>query len=122
MYDRGTIFGLKTGGRVESILMTLPEAARWEYDHRPAPVDAPPPPDALPEPFSARSHSPLLFASCHMRSRTVAQRGSCPLTAVCVCVALCCVLWCVCVCGVCVAQGSPEAEAMDAFKNPREWV
>ena len=46
------------------------------------------------------------------------------MTAVWVCVALCCVLWCVCVCvcGVCVAQGSPEAEAMDAFKNPREWV
>jgi len=35
VYDRGTIFGLKTGlGRVESILMTLPETARWEYDHQ----------------------------------------------------------------------------------------
>jgi len=55
VYDRGTIFGLKTGGRVESILMTLPEFARWEYDHRPAP-------------------------------------------------------------------GSPEAEIMECFRSPREWV
>lgn len=37
MYDRGTRFGLKTGGRVESILMSLPLHARWEYDHRPEP-------------------------------------------------------------------------------------
>lgn len=35
IYDRGTIFGLKTNGRVESILMSLPETARWEYDHHP---------------------------------------------------------------------------------------
>lgn len=55
VYDRGTVFGLKTGGRIESILMSLPETARWEYDHHPA-------------------------------------------------------------------EGSPEAEIMDAFKNAREWV
>jgi len=35
VYDRGTVFGLKTGGRIESILMSLPETARWEYDYRP---------------------------------------------------------------------------------------
>ena len=55
VYDRGTVFGLKTGGRIESILMSLPETARWEYNHSPK-------------------------------------------------------------------DGTPEAEIMDAFKNPREWV
>jgi coproporphyrinogen III oxidase len=44
----------QTGGRIESILMSLPETARWEYDHQ-------------------------------------------------------------------VKEGSPEAEIMDCFKNPREW-
>lgn len=37
VYDRGTIFGLRAGGRIESILMTIPEVARWEYNHKPAP-------------------------------------------------------------------------------------
>eukprot|EP00475_Leptophrys_vorax_P024521 TRINITY_DN33861_c0_g1_i1.p1 TRINITY_DN33861_c0_g1~~TRINITY_DN33861_c0_g1_i1.p1 ORF type:complete len:404 (+),score=30.76 TRINITY_DN33861_c0_g1_i1:53-1264(+) len=36
VYDRGTTFGLKTGGRIESILMSLPLTARWEYNHEPA--------------------------------------------------------------------------------------
>ncbi len=37
IHDRGTLFGLKTGGRTESILMSLPPAARWEYNYQPAP-------------------------------------------------------------------------------------
>lgn len=37
IHDRGTLFGLKTNGRTESILMSLPPVARWEYDFRPEP-------------------------------------------------------------------------------------
>ena len=37
VYDRGTTFGLKTGGRIESILMSLPLNASWMYDANPAP-------------------------------------------------------------------------------------
>ncbi len=37
VHDRGTLFGLRTNGRIESILMSLPPRARWEYDHHPAP-------------------------------------------------------------------------------------
>jgi coproporphyrinogen III oxidase len=37
IYDRGTLFGLQSGGRAESILMSLPPLARWEYDYVPAP-------------------------------------------------------------------------------------
>jgi coproporphyrinogen III oxidase len=35
VYDRGTLFGLRTNGRIESILMSLPLTARWEYDAAP---------------------------------------------------------------------------------------
>ncbi|MEN9334927.1 MAG: hypothetical protein RLY35_2107 [Bacteroidota bacterium] len=36
VYDRGTRFGLETGGRIESILMSLPEYASWKYNFIPA--------------------------------------------------------------------------------------
>ena len=55
IHDRGTLFGLKTSGRTESILMSLPPRARWGYNYQPA-------------------------------------------------------------------EGSPEAELLDACRHPRDWV
>jgi coproporphyrinogen III oxidase len=37
IHDRGTLFGLKTNGRTESILMSLPPRARWIYNYKPVP-------------------------------------------------------------------------------------
>ena len=40
VYDRGTLFGLQSGGRTESILMSMPPRASWRYDVRPEPGTA----------------------------------------------------------------------------------
>jgi coproporphyrinogen III oxidase len=40
IYDRGTLFGLQSGGRAESILMSLPPRVQWRYDWRPEPGSA----------------------------------------------------------------------------------
>jgi len=37
IHDKGTLFGLKTHGRIESILMSLPPVVRWDYNYQPAP-------------------------------------------------------------------------------------
>ena len=40
VYDRGTLFGLQSGGRIESILMSLPPQANWRYNWQPEPDSA----------------------------------------------------------------------------------
>ncbi len=35
IHDKGTLFGLKTNGRIESILMSLPPKVQWQYNHKP---------------------------------------------------------------------------------------
>lgn len=40
VYDRGTLFGLQSGGRTESILMSMPPLAAWQYQREPAPGSA----------------------------------------------------------------------------------
>ena len=40
VHDKGTLFGLKTNGRIESILMSLPPHVQWVYDHHPEPGSA----------------------------------------------------------------------------------
>lgn len=37
IHDKGTLFGLKTNGRIESILMSLPKHVQWHYNHSPEP-------------------------------------------------------------------------------------
>jgi coproporphyrinogen III oxidase len=40
VFDRGTLFGLQSGGRTESILMSMPPLVRWEYGYQPEPGSA----------------------------------------------------------------------------------
>ena len=65
VYDRGTLFGLQSGGRTESILMSLPPRARWGYGYAPEPGSAEaelaeylPPRDWLGELDDARNKNP----------------------------------------------------------------
>jgi coproporphyrinogen III oxidase len=51
VWDRGTHFGLQSGGRTESILMSMPPLVRWEYDRQ---VEPGSPEDELYRKFLAR--------------------------------------------------------------------
>lgn len=109
VYDRGTTFGLKTGGRIESILMSLPLTSRWEYDHRP----------------EEGACSTEVVASVVSMPRGRRLVNMLPLSGLCTpSMAMCsgslhgthndrkasnC-------------AGSPEADLLDACKNPRDWL
>jgi len=79
IYDRGTLFGLQSGGRTESILMSLPSQVRWGYNWKPEPgsiearlteyflqnrnwLDLPSPPTPLPREGERSKDTPLPLA------------------------------------------------------------
>jgi coproporphyrinogen III oxidase len=60
VFDRGTLFGLQSGGRTEAILMSLPPLVRWEYNYHPEPGS----PEAELTEFYLRDRDWLAEANC----------------------------------------------------------